>query len=158
VSVSARDQGTGREQKITISGSSNLNKDEIDRMVREAAQHAEEDKQARERADTRNRAESLIYQTEKQLKELADKAPSDLKATVEKNISNLRTALNSNDTSMDELKNLTSELEQSTYRLSEVLYQQATSSGSQNGHSGETENAEPQAHPADDTVIDTEFK
>src|SRR5579862_7795283 len=97
VSVSARDKGTGREQKITISGTGSLSKDEIDRMVREAAAHAEEDKAQRERAEARNRAESLIYQTEKQIKELAEKAPADLKATVENNISNLRTTLNSND-------------------------------------------------------------
>jgi molecular chaperone DnaK len=161
VSVSARDKATGREQKITISGTSNLNKDEIDRMVREAASHAEEDKAQRERAEARNRAESLLYQTEKQLKELGEKAPSDLKANVEQHIANLRTALNSNDTSTEELKSLTTELEQATYRLSEMLYQQATTAnGSGDGHGGgvEHEDAQPQAEPQDETVIDTEFK
>jgi molecular chaperone DnaK len=160
VSVSARDKATGREQKITITGTGSLNKDEIDRMVREAAAHAEEDKVARDRAEARNRAEALIYQTEKQLKDLGSKAPSDLKATVETNISNLRTALNSNDSSVDELKSLTTELEQSTYRLSEMLYQQATAGeNAQNGHGDEAgyETSEPQTAP-DDTVIDTEFK
>ena len=161
VSVSAKDKATAREQKITITGSSSLNKDEIDRMVKEAAAHAEEDKQQRERAEARNRAESLIYQTEKNLKDLGDKAPSDVKATVETNISSLRTALNSNDTTTEELQQLTTELEQATYRLSELLYQQATAAGdgAQNGHSPEDfTSTEPQAAPQDETVIDTEFK
>ncbi len=159
VNVSAKDRATGREQKITITGTGSLNKDDIDRMVKEAAAHAEEDKQLRDRAEARNRAESLLYSTEKNLKDLGDKVPSDLKVAVENNISNLRTALNSNDTSVEELQRLTSELEQSTYRLSEMLYQQATAgSESQNGHSEEAPTeATPQAE-ADDTVIDTEFK
>jgi molecular chaperone DnaK len=162
VSVSARDKATNREQKITITGTSSLGKDEIDRMVKEAASHAEEDKKARERAETRNRAESLMYQTEKNLKDLGDKAPSDMRASVETNIANLRTALNSNDTSVEELQRLTTELEQSTYRLSELLYQQATGGeqgAPQNGHSTDGyEQAEPHAEPQDESVIDTEFK
>jgi molecular chaperone DnaK len=162
VSVSARDKATNREQKITITGTSNLNKDEIDRMVKEAASHAEEDKKQRERAETRNRAEALMYQTEKNLKDLGDKAPSDMRATVETNIANLRTALNSNDTSVEELQRLTTELEQSTYRLSELLYQQATGGeqgAPQNGHSADGhEQTEPHAEPQDESVIDTEFK
>jgi molecular chaperone DnaK len=166
VSVSARDRGTGREQKITITGTSNLGKDEIDRMVKEAASHAEEDKKLRERAEARNGAEALMYQTEKQLKELGDKVPSDLKATVEGNVSNLRTALNANETSVEELNRLTEDLRQSVYRLSEILYQQSAEGdgAAQNGHSDETfTEAEPQADTQksgedDDTVIDTEFK
>ena len=161
VSVSARDKATGREQKITISGTGALNKDEVERMVKEAAAHAEEDKNARERAETRNRAESLMYNTEKQIKDLGDKAPSDLKVTVENAIGELRTALNSNDSSLDDLKRLTNELEQSAYKLSELAYQQATASEAGDGHGpqgdGEHETAEPQAH-ADDDVVDTEFK
>ena len=162
VSVSARDKATGREQKITITGTGSLNKDEIDRMVKEAASHADEDKKLRERAETRNRAESLIYQTEKNLKDVGEKAPADLKATVETNIMNLRSSLNG-ETETEELQRLTSELEQSTYRLSEMLYQQATAAeGAQNnGHSTEEHTAaEPHATPEaeEDTVIDTEFK
>jgi molecular chaperone DnaK len=158
VSVSAKDKATGRDNKIIISGTGSLNKDEIDRMVREAAAHAEEDKAQRERAETRNKAESMIYQTEKQLKDLGDKAPADLKTTVENAIANLRTALNSNDTNTDELKSLTSELEQSTYKLSEIMYQQATAGSAQNGYSEAEEGAHPQGAPDDETVIDTEFK
>ena len=160
VSVSAKDLGTNREQKITISGTGSLNKDEIDRMVKEAAAHAEEDKAQRDRAEARNKAESLIYQTEKNLKDVGDKAPSELKETVEKNIQNLRTALNANETATDELTRLTVELEQSTFKLSEMLYSQATANANAgNGHSeSEYPEAEPQAQPQDDTVIETEFK
>ena len=160
VSVSAKDLGTNREQRITISGTGSLNKDEIDRMVKEAAAHAEEDKAQRDRAEARNKAESLIYQTEKNLKDVADKAPAELKETVEKNIMNLRTALNANETGTEELTRLTGELEQATYKLSEMLYSQATAnSNSGNGHSdAEYPEAEPQAEPHDDTVVETEFK
>src|SRR6202034_274743 len=76
VSVQARDKATGREQKITITGSGNLNKDEVERMVQEAAAHAEEDRIVRERAEARNRAESLMNNTERQLQEVGEKAPA----------------------------------------------------------------------------------
>jgi len=159
VSVSARDKATGREQKITISGTGSLNKDEVERMVKEAATHAEEDKVARDRAETRNRAESLMYNTEKQLKDLGDKAPSDLKVTVDNAIGELRTALNSNDSDLEELKRLTTELEQSAYKLSELAYQQATASEAGNGQDPTGEHAAPEAEAhAEDDVVDTEFK
>ena len=159
VSVSARDKGTNREQKITITGTGNLSKDEIEKMRRDAELHAEEDKAERERAEARNQAESLIYQTEKQIKDMGDKVPSDLKAQVETGVSSLRTALNSNDTKPDELTRLTEELRQSTYKVSEVMYQQSTAQeGASNGHSaGDYTEAEPQAETHEDTV-DTEFK
>lgn len=157
VSVSARDKATGSEKKITISGTGSLNKDEIDRMVKEAAAHAEEDKKQREKAESRNKAESLIYQTEKNLKDLGAKAPSDLRLTVENNINSLRTALNDQNTSPEELQRLTGELEQATYRLSEMLYQQATAAegAAANGHDENASAAPPQG---DEDVIDTEFK
>jgi molecular chaperone DnaK len=159
VSVSARDKATNREQKITITGSGSLSKDEVDRMVKEAAAHAEEDKQQRERAEVRNRAEALMYQTEKNLKDLGDKAPSDVRETVESGIANLRTALNSNDTDIEELRRLTTELEQATYRLSELMYQQATAGdGAQNGHSAEDYTTQEPQTNVDDDVVDTEFK
>ena len=166
VSVSARDKGTGRENKVTITGSGSLNKTEIDRMVKEAASFAEEDKLQKEKAEARNKAESLIYNTEKTLKDLGEKAPSDLKATVETNIVNLRTSLNGNDTATDELIRQTTELEQSTYKLSELLYQQATDSEANaagatdaTGTAGQETPPEAEAPKNDDdTVIDAEFK
>ena len=130
-------------------------------MVKEAASFAEEDKLQKEKAEARNKAESLIYNTEKTLKDLGEKAPSDLKATVETNIVNLRTSLNGNDTATDELTRLTTELEQSTYKLSELLYQQATESeanaaGATDATGTHTEAEAPKND--DDTVIDAEFK
>ncbi|MCW3100508.1 MAG: chaperone protein DnaK, partial [Chthonomonadaceae bacterium] len=155
VSVSARDKATNRENKITITGSGSLSKEEVDRMMKEAASHAEEDKALRERAEARNRAEAMAIQTEKQLKDLGDKVPGDLKATLETHIRDLRAGLNANDTSVEELQRLTSELEQATYKLGELLYQQAAGDGAQPG----TEGAAPEepAHTEDDTV-EAEFK
>ncbi|HLH79156.1 MAG TPA: molecular chaperone DnaK [Chthonomonas sp.] len=155
LSVSARDLGTGREQKITITGSSNLTREEIDRMMREAAQHAEEDRKQRERAEARNRAESAIYAAEKQIRDLGDKVPLDLKATLEKQISDLKSAVNAGDTSVERLQELTQALEQTMYRLSEAVYQHATA-GTQNSHSADGA-AGGQESP-EETVIDTEFK
>ncbi len=158
VSVSAKDKATGREQKITITGSGNLNKDEVERMVQEAAAHAEEDKVVRERAEARNKAESLMNNTERQLQEVGDKVPADLRTTLEGHISNLRTSLNSNDTDTAELINLTTELEQSTYQLSELLYQQATAGeGGTAGHSDHDDTVHTESDIDHDTV-DTEFK
>ena len=92
-----------------------------------------------------------MYQTEKQLKELGDKAPSDLKVTVENHISDLRTALNGNDTSVEELQRLTGELEQSVYKLTELMYQQTTAAG--------TEQTAPEPEPpVDSDTVEAEFK
>lgn len=156
LSVSARDLGTGREQKITITGSSNLTKEEIDRMMREAAQYAEEDRKHRERADARNKAEQAMYDAERQIRDLGDKVPVDLKATLEKQISDIKTALNTNDTPTERLQALTQELQQTMYRLSEIIYKQATTSGTQNGHP--QDGAAPGPESTEETVIDTEFK
>jgi molecular chaperone DnaK len=155
VSVSARDKATNRENKITISGSGSLSKDEVERMMKEAAAHAEEDKALRERAETRNRAEAMAIQTEKQIKDLGDKVPGDLKATLETHIRDLRSGLNANDTSVEELQRLTTELEQATYKLGELLYQQSAGDGAQPG--AETAAPEEPSHAEDDTV-EAEFK
>ncbi len=156
VSVSAKDLGTNREQKITITGTGSLSKEEIDRMMKEATAHAEEDHKLRELAEARNRAESLMYQTEKSLKEIGDKVPVELKTDVENKIANLRTVLNGNDATAESLKTLTEELEQSTYKLSEILYQQATAAGAAEGE--EHAHAEAEHKGDEETVIDTEFK
>ena len=158
VSVSAKDLGTNREQKITITGTGSLSKDEIDRMMKEAAQHAEADHQQRELAEARNRAESLMYQTEKSLKEIGDKVPVELKTDVDNKIANLRTVLNGNDATAESLKTLTEELEQSTYKLSEILYQQATAAGAGTPEGEEHAQAEAEHKSDEETVIDTEFK
>ena len=155
VSVSARDKATNRENKITITGSGSLSKEEVDRMMKEAAAHAEEDKALRERAEARNRAEAMAIQTEKQLKDLGDKVPGDLKATLETHIRDLRAGLNSNDTSVEELQRLTSELEQATYKLGELLYQQAAGDGA---HAGADSAAPEEPAHTDDDTVEAEFK
>lgn len=156
VSVGAKDRATGKENTIRITGTGALSKDEIDRMVQEAAAHAEEDKALRERAEARNRAESLMYSTEKQVIDVGDKAPEEMKADIATKVANLRAALNSNDTSIEDLKNLTNELEQASYKLSEIAYQKA----SQNQENTEqTAQEEPNyTRPDEDDVVDTDFK
>ena len=162
VNVSAKDRATSKEQSITISGSSNLNKDDIQRMVNEAASHAEEDRQLREAAEARNEADALIYRTEHSLKDLGDKVPSDVKLEVENAIAAVRAALEANETS--ELKSKTEELRQASYKLAEHVYKQtASEAGEQPGgpeEAGYSPNGEGPAEAAADQedVIDAEFK
>jgi molecular chaperone DnaK len=164
LSVSAKDRATAREQSITISGSSNLNKNDIERMVNEAASHADEDRQARESAEARNQADSLVYNTERQIKELGDKVPSDLKLAIENAVSNLKTAMNGTDT--QEITAKTEELRTEFYKLSELLYKQA-SEAEGGAAAPETEYAQTAANTetstggaaaGNDDVIDAEFK
>lgn len=159
LNVSAKDKATGKEQRITIQGSSNLSKDEIDRMMKEADAHAAEDKRLREVAEARNKAEALIYSTEKSLKDLGEKVPSDQKISVENAMSSLREALNGQDAEV--IRTRTTELEQASYKLSELLYQQASASEQQAQPEPETvETAEPagDASTGGEDVIDAEFK
>jgi len=157
VNVSAKDLGTGREQKITISGTSNLNKGDIDKMVRDAESHAEEDRTRREEAETRNRADSLVYQTEKLLADLGDKASAGDRSKVETALQNLKGALNDND--MGRVKTLTDELQQASYGLSQQLYQQASQQyNAEQGAEGEPAGAAAGARSEGDTVIDADFR
>lgn len=155
VNVSAKDNATGKQQSITISGSTRLSKDEIDRMMRDADSHAEEDRKMREAAEAKNRGEQLIYSTEKTMKELGDKVPSADKLAIENSISELRSALESNDTAR--INTAAEALQQSSYKLSEMLYQQASQSQAAPDEGAEHPQAEqPQAQ--DEEVIDAEFK
>lgn len=154
LSVAAKDRGTGKEQKITVTGSSNLNKTDVERMVKEAAANAEADRQAREEAELRNRVDNAIYQTERTLKDLGDKVTESDKSDIESKISALREVASSNDSSRVEAA-LTA-LQEATYTLSSRLYQEA---GAQNG-TGNTNGTGDYAgstNPADD-VIDADFK
>jgi len=120
VNVTAKDTATGKEQRITITGSTNLGNDEIDRMVEEAQRYAEEDKAKLEEAEARNRATSLIYQTEKTLKDSADKIPDSDKAAIESAVKELKEALEGTDISL--IKEKTEVLTQASYRIAEHLY------------------------------------
>ncbi len=122
VHVSAKDKGTGKEQSMTITGGSSLPKEDIERMVREAEEHAAEDKKRREEQETRNNAEQLVYQTEKLIKDNDDKLPEDVKSTVQADVDALKTALAGED--IDAVKTAFDALVQSQQKLGEEIYKQ----------------------------------
>ncbi|MFY9780961.1 MAG: molecular chaperone DnaK [Candidatus Baltobacteraceae bacterium] len=159
VNVSAKDLGTGKEQAINITASTNLSKEEVDRMVRDAETMASEDKRKKEEAEIRNRASSLIYSTEKSLKEIGDKLEASVKADVENALAELR-KVSENGTSA-EVKAATEKLEQASYKLAEALYQKtgAAQNGAtgQSGPAGEAGAGQTAGQSGDD-VIDAEFK
>jgi len=156
--VSAKDLGTGKEQKISITGSSGLSKEEVERMQREAETHAEEDKKAKESIEIRNNADNLAYQCEKQLKELGDKIPEDKKKEVEAKIEAVREALKGNDA--DQIKVAYDDLQNKFQGISEELYKQASATAGSAGGAG-PESAEPPPaakKKADGDVVDAEFE
>jgi molecular chaperone DnaK len=123
VHVSAKDRGTGREQSMTITGGSAMSKDDIDRMIREAEQYADEDRQRREAAEVRNQADSLVYSTEKFLSENADKIPADLKTKVETDVASLKTAIEGDDT--EAIKAAMTTLASSSQSMGSAMYANA---------------------------------
>src|SRR5580704_6340072 len=125
LNVSAKDLGTGKEQKISITGSSGLTKEEVERLRKDAEAHAEEDRKARESAEARNNADNLAYQSEKQLRDLGDKLSADQKQAVEDAIKNVREKLNGND--VEAIKQATEELQNRFQSISAELYKQAAS-------------------------------
>jgi len=153
VNVSAKDQATGKEQSIQITASSGLSKEEIDSLVKDAEMHAEDDKKKRELVEARNTADALIYSTEKSIKELGSKVDSSTKAKVEDAISNLRKAMEGEDPA--EIKRLSDELTNSSHKLAEAMYQQASAS-QQQGASGGPGGAGGAA-PEED-VVDADFE
>ncbi len=136
VNVSAQDKGTGKEQHITITSSTNMSKEDIDRAVKDAEKYADEDKKFKEEVEIKNKAESLVYQSEKTLGEVGDKVPEAEKSAVQSAIDKLKETLKSGST--DAIKADTEALEQSFYKLSEKLYQQQ---GGAQGASGFDPNA-----------------
>ena len=171
VSVSAKDLGTGKEQKITITASTNLSKDEVDRMVKDSEAFAAEDHRKREEAEIRNSASSLIYSTEKSLKEVGEKLEAAAKADVESALAELK-RISENGTAQ-EVKAATEKLQQASYKMAEALYQKSgagagTGAGSQ-GNGAPHDGTNGEAHGAgagagagssasSDDVIDAEFK
>jgi len=127
VHVSAKDLGTGKEQKIRIESSGGLSDSDIDRMVKEAELHAEEDKREREKAEVRNEADSMIYSTEKNIKDLGDKVSSADKSKTEEAIAELKKALEGND--LQSIKDKTEALKQVSYKIAEEIYKQQGASG-----------------------------
>jgi len=129
VKVSAKDMGTGNEQKITITSSSNLSEEDIDRAVKEAEKYAEEDKKRKEEVETRNNAESMVYQCEKTLGEIGDKIDAADKSEIEAEINKVKEALKGTDAAL--IKNATEELQNKFYKISEKLYKQANPQGAE---------------------------
>lgn len=161
LSVSAKDQNTGKEQKITITASTNLSKDDVSRLVREAESHASEDKGRREKADLRNEADSLSYSIEHQLRELGENATQGSKERAEKLIAELRQKVES-DASVDDIKTIMNELRglQVTLAQDANARQQATSGG--DGHAGGNgsngaSSSEPKSGSGSDDIIDAEI-
>ncbi len=158
VHVSAKDLGTGKEQSIQIQSSSGLAKEEIDKMVKEAEMHAEEDKKEREKIDTRNTADSLVYSTEKSLKDYGDKISAADKNSVEAALADLKAVLANQSASTEEIKAKMDALQQSSYKLAEEMYknanpQGATGAGPQDGPQGPTQNDPDKGSDNDDFEV-----
>ena len=154
VSVAAKDRATGKEQSITISGSSTLNRDDISKMVKEAEAHAEEDRVRRAEAETRNNADTLVYQTEKVLREQGDKVSPDEKAAVEGPLDDLKQALNGTD--QEAIKAATDKLMAASQSFSQKLYEAAARDANAAGTSasGQTNGS---AGASDDEIVDAEI-
>jgi molecular chaperone DnaK len=153
VNVSAKDLGTGKEQKITITSSSGLSKEDINKMVREAESHADEDKRKREEIEARNRADSLVYQTEKLLKENRDKlSEADVK-TVESAIAETKKALE--DGGVERINQAADALTQASHKVAEAMYKAGAQSGSQAG--GQSAEGAKGGEKPDGDVIDAEY-
>ncbi len=150
LSVSARDEGTGKEQKITVTGSSNLNKEEVEKMVKEAAAHADEDKKQRELAEKRNQGDQLIYSVERTIKDLGEKATEEEKTDINGKIEALRTALGSE--TLDGYDTAFGDLQTASFTLAERLYKQNEEAAA----AGATSETGQQAGGSDDEVIDAE--
>lgn len=144
LSVEACDKGTGKKQDIKITGASTLSSDEVDRMVADAEKFASEDKLKREQVEVRNSADSMVYQTEKQLQELDDKVPQDVKDKVTEKVSQLKEAIASDD--LEKMKSAQEELQQQVMAMGQTMYQ---------GSGSTPDGTSPE--PSQDDVIDAEF-
>ncbi|HHT50314.1 MAG TPA: molecular chaperone DnaK [Eubacteriaceae bacterium] len=150
VNVSAKDLGTGKEQKIVIQSTTNLSEDEIEKAVKEAEKFAEEDKKRKEEVEVKNNADSLVYQTEKTLKELGDKISADEKQKIEDKLAKLKKELEGNNT--QDIKKATEELNESFHAISQKMYEQAAQQAqAEDSQEGKT----PQE---DDNIVDADYK
>ena len=152
VHVTAKDKGTGKEQQIRIQASGGLNDSDIEKMVKEAEQFAEEDKQRREAAESKNQAESLIHSTEQQLKEHGDKVDESLKGDIEAAVAEAKTAVDGGDA--EAMKSKTEALAQVAMKLGQAIYEKTQAAG---GEEATAQSADAEASPADEEVVDAEF-
>jgi molecular chaperone DnaK len=157
VNVSAKDMATGKEQSIQITASSGLSKEEIDKLIKDAELHAEDDKKKKDLVDARNHADTLIYSTEKSVKDLGDKIDADTKSKVEAAIEPLKKAMEGDDA--EEIRRLSEELTQASHKLAEAMYQQASQKGDQeHAQAGASGNQEAGSSAADEDVVDADFE
>ena len=161
VNVSAKDLGTGQQQQITISGSTALSDDEVDRMVKDAEAHAEEDKRIKEEAEVRNNCDSLVNATEQTLRELGDKVPADAKSQAEGAIEQAKTALQGTD--IEAIKSATEALQEAGYKLAEIVYSQNGAQGASGFDPAAAAAAAAaaqgaQSAPADDGTIEADYE
>ena len=154
LNVTAKDKGSGKEQSISITGASTLDKTEVERMVKQAEQNASADKERRDKVDRKNQADSLAYQAEKQIKDLGDKVPADDKTKVEGLVKDLRDAISKEDD--EEIKRLMPELQQTLYSIGTNIYQQAGGGAAPDGAGPDGSGGSTSA-PSGDDVIDADF-
>jgi molecular chaperone DnaK len=152
VHVSAKDRATNKEQSMTITGQSSLDKSSIDQMVKDAEAHAEEDRRRKEEAEVRNSADTLVYQTEKLLREQGDKISADERSDVESRLGELKTAISGTD--IDAIRTATEQLMNASQEFTQKLYQQAAASDQQHAGAGAPGGA---SAPSDDEVVDAEI-
>ncbi|MEU9762322.1 Hsp70 family protein, partial [Streptomyces sp. NPDC047987] len=153
--VTAKDLGTGKEQKMTVTGGSSLPKNDIDRMVRDAEKYAEEDRQRKEAAETRNRAETLLYQTEKLMRDNADKIPDDVRTETEEALTEVREKLKGDNTA--ELRTATEKASTAAQRIGSALYAQAGGGATGEGTAGSASPDGSGPGAGEDEVVDAEI-
>ena len=156
VEVSAKDMASGKAQSIKITHSSGLGQDEIDRLVREAEQHSDEDRNRKDLVDARNAADSLIYSTEKTLIENGDKVPGSARTEIERAVNDLKQAMKGDDTS--EIRRLTETLTHASHQLASAMYQQAAPGGGQQQTAGGYDNSQPNTSTSNEEVVDAEYE
>ncbi|MDO9566440.1 MAG: molecular chaperone DnaK [Candidatus Desulfaltia sp.] len=156
VNVSAKDQATSKEQSIQITASSGLSKEEIDKLIKDAELHSDEDKKKKELVEARNTADALIYSTEKSIKDLGNKVDSATKSKIDENITSLKKAIEGDD--KEEIKRMSEELTQSSHKLAEAMYKQASQKGEQQAEADAQGGAQPGASTPDDDVVDADFE
>jgi molecular chaperone DnaK len=157
LAVAAKDKGTGREQKITITASSGLSKDEVDRMVREAEAHADEDRQKKEMAEARNQADSMAYTAERTLRESGDKVPAEIKSEVEGKVAAVRSALNGQDLAY--IRRTMQELNDSMQKIGPAVYGQPGGPGDQAGPGGPGgPGQQPGGGPQQEGTVEGEYR
>jgi molecular chaperone DnaK len=161
INVTAKDLGTGKDQKITITGSSSLDKDEVERLKKEAEKHAAADKDKKELVELRNELDTMVYQSEKQISDLGDKIPDDKKAPLEEAIGDAKKVLENESAAADELKPAKDKLLEVLQAVGQQVYQDAEPAAGDSAESeasNEREDADSDKMPNEDDVVDADFE